>query len=101
MSNLIDLFRIEQDLKRAKQAGRWTDVINLYNRIIQYKTRYSSRLGLAQTHVELANIYLQQQKLAEAVSLYKQAFKIAQGTPNTEFLNNLSLKIVEIGLKLQ
>lgn len=92
MNQIVELFRIEQEIKRAKSQGVIsTTLVDLYDHAILIKNQISNRLGLAKTYAEKAQVLEQMGLHQDALKTISKAAEIAKNSPNHQFraiLNN-------------
>ncbi len=96
MHDLVDLYRLEQEIQRAKLDKNYNLVLELYSKIIEIKQQFPNRLGLAKTLTEKAYILERHGFHKDALELYRTANNMALGTPNREFLNLIQSKMKEL-----
>lgn len=93
MQPLVNLFRMELEIQRAKAQNQWTLVLQLYDQIITIKEQCRNKLGLAKTIAEKAFVLEQLGHSHEALQNYHLAENVANGTPNVEFLHTIADRI--------
>jgi tetratricopeptide (TPR) repeat protein len=96
MQPLIDLFRIELEIQRAKLQRQYQTALQLYDQAIKIKQNVPNKLGLAKTVAEKAFLLEQLGQIEAAQQQYQYAENIAMGTPNIEFLSTISEKLKHI-----
>jgi len=87
MSEVITLFRIEQEIKRALSEARFETALQLYNQAIIIKTKISNTLGLAKTIAEKGYLLEQHGFSQEALLEYQRAFQMVEKSPNRQFVD--------------
>lgn len=93
MQPLVNLFRMELEIQRAKAQNQWTYVLELYDQVILIKEQCHNKLGLAKSIAEKAFVLEQLGYSSQALENYHLAEKVANGTPNREFLDTISNRI--------
>ena len=93
MNQIVELFRIEQEIKKAKSQGMLSNALDLYNHAIMIKNQISNRLGLAKTYAEKAHLLEQMGFHQDAFKSLSQATEIAKSSPNRQFLAILDEQI--------
>ncbi|MHA1519052.1 MAG: hypothetical protein ACTSRK_02605 [Promethearchaeota archaeon] len=85
MKNVIDLYRLVQNLEEAKRRENYTLALEIYNRIIFMKQNISNRFGVAKSMAEKANLLERLGFPQKALELYVDASKVIGNTSNHEF----------------
>ena len=93
MQPIVNLFRMELEIQRAKAQNQWALVLQLYDQIIAIKQQSHNKLGLAKSIAEKAFVLEQLGHAQEAIESYHIAENVANGTPNVEFLHTISDRI--------
>ncbi|MHA1584572.1 MAG: hypothetical protein ACTSVU_09455 [Promethearchaeota archaeon] len=93
MEKLVDLFRIEQEIEKAKHANNLNHALKLYNQVILIKQQISNKLGLAKTYAEMAFLLEQKGSYQEAYYLLSKAANISENSPNRQFNSIISSRI--------
>ena len=96
MQPLVNLFRMELEIQRAKAQNQWTLVLELYDQIIKIKEHCHNKLGLAKSIAEKAFVLEQLGYTHQALENYHLAENVANGTPNVNFLDTISNRINSI-----
>ena len=100
MQPVIDLFRIELEIQRAKLQKQYSVALALYDQVISIKQQVPNKLGLAKTVAEKAFLLEQLGHLPEAYHTYQCAQQIANGTPNQEFIASINQRIAKFNPSL-
>ena len=93
MNQIIELFRIEQEIKKAKSQGMLSNALDLYDHAIHIKNQISNRLGLAKTYAEKAHLLEQMGFHQDALESITRAAEIAKNSPNQQFRALLNIQI--------
>ena len=93
MNQIVELFRIEQEIKKAKSQGMLSTALDIYKHAITMKNQISNRLGLAKTYAEKAHLLQQMGFPQDALDSISQAAEIAKNSPNQQFLTLLHNQI--------
>lgn len=94
MKPVLDLFRLEQEIQRAKLRGNLALAIQLYDQIIAIKQQLpNNKLGLAKSIAEKGFTLEQCGFHREALRSYQAASEIAQGSPNIDFCRTIETHI--------
>ena len=86
MKKIVNLFKLEQEIHKAKFQGQYNLALSLYNQVIAIKQELPNKLGLAKTIAEKGFLLEQCGYHQDALSTYNIATNIAQGSPNLHFL---------------
>jgi len=95
MQPVIDLFRIELEIQRAKLQKQYAVALSLYDQVINIKKQVPNKLGLAKSIAEKAFLLEQMGQLPEAYRTYQFAQEVANGTPNHEFIQTIAQQIAK------
>ncbi len=90
MKKIVNLFKLEQEIQKAKFQGQFNLALNLYNQVIAIKQELPNKLGLAKTIAEKGFLLEQCGYHQDALSTYNIATNIAQGSPNLHFLETIN-----------
>ena len=93
MKKIVNLFKLEQEIQKAKLQGQYNLALNLYNQVIAIKQELPNKLGLAKTIAEKGFLLEQCGYQQDALRTYNIAANIAQGTPNLHFLETIDDRI--------
>ncbi len=101
MKDIIELYRLAQNLEQAKNQGNYTLALEIYNRIIKKKLQLSNRFGIAKSIAEKANLLELMGFHQKALEEYLQAFSFVEDSNNREFSAIIDQKITELNQMLQ
>lgn len=96
MNDLVNLYKIEQAIQVNKMQGNYQQLLSLYDKIIEMKSQFSNKLGLAKSISEKGFLLEQLGYHREALNQFNFAKNIAQGTPNKEFIFIIENRIEKI-----
>ncbi len=96
MNDLVNLYKIEQEIQITKLQGNYQHLLNLYSQIIKMKSKFPNRLGLAKSISEKAFLLEQLGYRKEAINQYHFAKQVAHGTPNKDFIHVIENRIDKI-----
>jgi tetratricopeptide (TPR) repeat protein len=100
MKSLVDLFRLEQEIQRAKLQNQNQYALQLYDQVINLKSQLPNRFGLAKTVAEKAFLLEQCGYYREALQSFQIAANITKSSPNQEFSRYISQQIDTLSNRL-
>jgi tetratricopeptide (TPR) repeat protein len=89
MNNLVYLFRLEQDIQRAKLEGNYQFAIQIYDEIISIKQNLPNKMGLVKSITQKAFLLEQLGFPQDALHSYYSAVEIAKISPNKQYVNEI------------
>ena len=93
MKKIVNLFKLEQEIHKAKFQGQYNLALSLFNQVIAIKQELPNKLGLAKTIAEKGFLLEQCGYQQDALRTYNIAANIAQGSPNLHFLQTIDQRI--------
>lgn len=96
MNDLVNLYKLEQAIQINKIQGNYQQLLILYDKIIEMKSKLSNKLGLAKTISEKGFLLEQLGYHREALEQFNFAKHIARGTPNKDFICIIENRIEKI-----
>ena len=93
MIDVVRLFKLEQEIIKAKNQGNLALALKFYNEILLIKQEISNLLGLAKSYAEKGFLLNQFGEKNEALQSYRKAAEIAQNSKNPEFLAIITQQI--------
>jgi len=100
MKSIVDLFRLEQEIQRAKLQNQNQYALQLYDQVITLKSHLPNRFGLAKTIAEKAFLLEQCGYYREALQSFQMAVNITKSSPNQEFSQYLNQQINTLSSRL-
>lgn len=101
MKDIIELYRLAQNLEQAKKKGNYSLALEIYNKIIEKKLQLSNRFGIAKSIAEKANLLELMGFYQKALEEYLQAFSFVENSENKEFSAIIDQKIAELNRMMQ
>ena len=99
MRQIVDLYRIENEIQQAKARGNIKKALQLYDIVIEMKSSLPNRLGLVKTIAEKGFLLENCQFYNDALSEYQTAFKIADHSTKSPMLQTISERIFMLSPK--
>ncbi|MCF2139064.1 MAG: hypothetical protein K9W44_03310 [Candidatus Lokiarchaeota archaeon] len=96
MKDIIELYKLAQNLEIAKKNENYPLALEIYNQIIKLKLQLSNRFGIAKSMAEKANLLEHLGFHQKALEEYLQAFRFVEDSNNREFSSIIDQKIVEL-----
>ena len=93
MKKIVNLFKLEQEIHKAKFQGQYNLALSLFNQVIAIKQQLPNKLGFAKTIAEKGFLLEQCGYQQDALHTYNIAANIAQGSPNLHFLETIDDRI--------
>lgn len=100
MQILVDLYKLDQEIQKAKLQQNYGYALKLLDEVIKIKQFFPNKLGLSKSIADKAYILEMCGLNKEALNYYFIAQKTANNTPNFHFLNEINNKINELSNNL-